>query len=250
MVPLLNDLLVFTLGFLITLLNKGVHWVEQLPHSIYWGISIEWYEVFWYYLIIVLGVYAFVKRKAKALIFSLFCVLLLVLYSLVEDKILADRNTVVIYNVNDEIAIDVFYGRKNCFIGSETLINDEDKMLFHVMHNWFYRTGSEVANQAIIYDSSKNILEVGEKTLMIWDEVSASQYSKAIPKVDYIYFVNTNFLAADFIEDLKKRAVMVIVGDGNSYSFVNFLKKEIDKAQFHELKKEGAYEINFELSEK
>ena len=47
--PGVNYICFTVLEGLLTFLNKGVKWVEELPHSIYWGVSIHWFEVFWLY---------------------------------------------------------------------------------------------------------------------------------------------------------------------------------------------------------
>ena len=56
-----------------------------------------------------------------------------------------NSNEIVIYNIKDEIAIDIYYGNKNLFLASEDLFKNEDKLLFHIQHYWFYKSGNEGA---------------------------------------------------------------------------------------------------------
>tara|TARA_B110000046_G_C12941283_1_gene375902 strand:+ start:107 stop:355 length:249 start_codon:yes stop_codon:yes gene_type:complete len=69
--PGVNYIYFTVLEGLLTFLNKGVKWVEELPNSIYWGVSIHCFEVFWLYSIILIGAIAFINRKTKWLITSM-----------------------------------------------------------------------------------------------------------------------------------------------------------------------------------
>lgn len=244
-VPFLSDLLRIILNLVLSGLNKGVQWVESLPNSIYWGVSIQWFEVFWYYLIIVFLIYAFVFRKAKILLVTLSFFVLLIAFNFAKNAQLGAKNSLVIYNVNKDLAIDIFYGRQNTFIGSSALIEDEDKLLFHIMHNWFYRTGSETPTEIIAYDMASPIIEIGNYTLFLWSDSTGRHFPNRIPQTDFIYFTDTKFVRDEMIIDINARQIPIILGHGNSYHFINTIKNKLTGNLVHDLRTDGAFEIDF-----
>ena len=54
-----------------------------------------------------------------------------------EDLNLKKLNRLVIYNVPNHFGMDLINGSNHYFIGDSVLINDSDKLLFYVKHNWF-----------------------------------------------------------------------------------------------------------------
>lgn len=239
-IPGLGYMCFLLLDGLLTVLNKGVKWVEELPYSIYWGVSIHWFEVFWLYVIIVMGAVAFINRKSKWLLTSLGLIVLLLVFNIAEKNYINSTNQLVIYNVNKATAIDLFYGGKNIFIADEELIADDDKLLFHVKHNWFYRSGNEEACRTIPIDSNKRLFSFQSKTLFRMDSTIHSQ----LPKTDIVLLENIAFIDNQVVEEFANRSVSVVIGQGVSYRLKSFIKDNIQEENLHDLKANGAYIIN------
>ncbi|MFT5822770.1 MAG: competence protein ComEC [Crocinitomix sp.] len=226
---------------LLTILNAGVRWVEQLPHSIYWGVSIHWFEVFCLYLIIVLGAISFINRKAKWLIISLSLSVLLLVFNVAEKQYINATNQLVIYNVNKATAVDLFYGGKNVFIADQKLIEDDDKLLFHVKHNWFYRSGNEYAYKTVQLNDSLQLLSFQNKTLFRMD----STVKDKIPKTDFVLLENIAYLDSRVVADFANRNVSIVLGQGIAYRLKYFIEDRILPRNLHDLKAKGAFIVNF-----
>lgn len=235
--PYVQELLFFILDLLISVLNKGVKWVESLPYSIYWGVSIEWYEVFWLYLILILGSAAFILRKSRLFIFTLVGVFLLLLYNVGENILLNRTRQLVIYNVNNEVAIDLFSGRSNHFMATERLINDDEKLLFHVKHNWFYRMGAKQPSASSVVPDGNSMLQFDKQTLWLCSD----PYVDSIPNVDYTYLRTIDYFPTQFIKQLRQTKTVVILGDGIGYNARTFFSDQFDKSRIHDLKADGAF---------
>ena len=104
---------------LLSLLNHGVEWVEKLPYSILWGISIEWFEVLFIYVALIAGVTGLTKKRWRLMGVSASIAVLLLVFNIIEKVQLSNENKMFIYNIKDELAIDVFYGTENRFYASE-----------------------------------------------------------------------------------------------------------------------------------
>lgn len=241
-IPILGDIVFWVLDFLLTVLNHGVKWVENLPYSIYWGVSIHWFEVFWLYLIILLATGAFILRKPKLVLATLVLSCGLLVFNIWEKWVIENSNQLVIYSVNKSIAIDVFYGGKNIFIADEELLADEDKLLFHIKHNWFFRSGNEQPFKALPYQADKGLIRFGNETLLILD----TEKRTLIPKSSLVFVQNTKYVDTAIMDDWVERNVPVIVGDGVGYNLITLLNQKLGEGQVHELDKEGAFVRSFD----
>lgn len=243
-VPILSEIIFWVFDGLISFLNYGVQWVEKLPYSILWGISIQWYEVFLIYLTILLASVAFINRKTKMFLTMLGACVVLLLYNLGEKQQLESEKIVCVYNINDEVAIDLFYGRKNIFYCTENLINDEDKLLFHVKHNWFYRMGEEQPDTWKNIDSV-DIVKFGNQELCLLDEMSYGRFADSIPRVDYFLLHDIQYLDQTFLDAVMENKSTLILAAGTGNRLKKFLKTEIDSMKIIDLKEDGAFEFYF-----
>ena len=239
--PGVNYICFTVLEGLLTFLNKGVKWVEELPHSIYWGVSIHWFEVFWLYSIILIGAIAFINRKTKWLITSMSLATLLLVFNVIEKQYIDSTNQFVIYNVNKATAVDLFYGGKNIFIANESLIDDPDKLLFHVKHNWFYRSGSEHAYQIIPLDSNLRLINFQNRIFFRMDSTVTNNF----PNADLVLLENIDFIDNRVVDSFIEQGVMVVIGTSVAYSLKNYLIRKLPSFNLHVLKTEGAFEVSF-----
>ena len=59
-------------------------------------------------------------------------------------------------NITSIISALNYIGEDDIVVSNDfRVLNDADKLLFHVKHNWFYRSGNEIADTSITY-SNKN----------------------------------------------------------------------------------------------
>jgi len=236
-VPFLNEVIFFVLDLLISFLNKGVKWVESLPNSIYWGVSIEWYEVFWLYFILIIGSASFLLRKTNLFMATLVSIVILLGYNIAENYLLRATKQIVIYNVNKDVAIDVFNGRSNHFLATEQLIKDDEKMLFYVKYNWFYRTGVEEASSSSALPAGNSLLQFEDHTLWICSNPAVD----SLPITQFIYLRGIQNFQQNFIDRVNESNAFVIFGDGIGFNARNFFKDQFDPKRIHDLQTSGAF---------
>ena len=239
-IPVLEQLVAWIFDLLLTILNKGVGFVEQLPHAIYWGFSIHWYEVFLLYAILLSGTFAFVNRKKKAFFLALSFAVVLLGLNVLEDYQLSMEKRLVVYNISDDVAVDVFYGRSNCFYASEELMEQEEKLLFYVKHNWFYRTGEEAPGKHVQIKNGKEIIPVGEQHLLI-----ANKLDDSIPLTAYVLIHHVKFIPEHLIELWRENRTQIILGAKISFRAKRYILDRLPKNQIHDLSEQGAYELSF-----
>jgi len=150
-------------------------------------------------------------------------------YNVGEKYYLESADRFVVYNVNKSLAIDLFYGRKNTFIADENLVEDPDKLLFHVQHNWFFRTGNEQADKVIPLVQTNPVIQVGKETLCIIN----GPLLDSIPKTDIVYLERIDFVPNNLSDDWKTRKTRIILGNSLKRGVKNYLIKTIETNQFY-----------------
>jgi competence protein ComEC len=244
LIPIISDLVFWVFDSLLTLLNLGVSWVEQLPYSIMWGLSIHWYEVFLLYLALLFGSIAFIYRKTYGLMIGLGITVILLVINLNEKYMVESSNELFVYNVNGEIAIDIFYGSDNTFISSADLYQDEEKLLFHVKHNWFFRSGNENPVEWKNIATNKSIL-FGDQKLLIVDESNYEIERNRYGDHDIILFHSITYIPSNDLDFLEAEKKQIIIGNNVGYGLSDFLYSNNSNALIHNLKRDGAFRTVF-----
>ena len=223
-------------------MNYSVKWVEQLPFSIWWGISISWYETIIIYLALLLIVFSFSLKKTKLLIFSGMTTILILGSFQVKSYNINHTNEIVVYNVKDEIAIDIYYGNKNLFLASENLFKNEDKLLFHIQHYWFYKFGNEGAYEFLdINKLSSPILRLDNDTYSIFDKnVNPTPYS-----TDYVIIGETDYINETTLNKWKADQTTLIVHPKCTNNIKGYLKKNYPKKLQYNISENGAFITSF-----
>lgn len=244
-IPIISDVLIFVFDSLLSLLNSGVSWIQNLPYSIVWGISIHWYEVFLLYLIIVMGIVALVKKSYKLLMGGMILSASMLFLNILEVYQINAENKLFVYNVNNEVAVDVFTGSHNTFFATSKMFEDEEKMLFHVKHNWFYRSGKEDPSSFVDVDSIKPYIQFGNDFMYILNEKSIQNTHYRMPNASVVMIESIDFIDQSIIDSLRESSSKIIIGPKVGYGLKRYLKKEISNSLIHDLNKDGVFEISF-----
>jgi len=239
-VPYLSDLILNELSGVLSFMNSTVDWVKSLPFSITWGISIFWYEVVLIYFILILFVFSFTLKKGKLLIVSFFTCIVVLGLLMFRSNITNEKNEVVVYNIKDEVAIDVFYGDKNLFLSSDSLINNEDKLLFNIKHYWFYKTGKESPVYWKDVANFKNsILKLKTKTVSICNKNSIAVMA------DFIIVSDVQKIHDYTIRQWRLNKSVLIIHPSIKYYVKRKLLKEYPSQLIYDIKNEGAFIFSF-----
>jgi len=221
-------------------MNGTVDWVQSLPFSITWGISIFWYEVVLIYVTLILFIFSLTLKKGKLLIVSFFtCIVVFGLLMFRLDTT-NGKNEIVVYNIKDEVAIDVFYGDKNLFLSSESLVNDEDKLLFNIKHYWFYKTGKESPVYWKDVESFKNsILKLKTNTISVFNENSIAVMT------DFVVVSDVQKIRDYTIRQWRLNKSVLIIHPSIKYYVKRKLLKEYPSQLIYDIKNEGAFIFSF-----
>ena len=245
-IPIISDVFLFILDWALWALNISVRWVEELPFSVYRGISIEWYDVILLYGFIFSLTFAILNRRKKLLIFSLLLLTFSVSLNYLEKYQSQNKNEVVIYSIKNEIAIDVFYGQKICFFSTKSLADDENKKRYHIYPNRHHRCGNSLPHQLTFIDSTNHIIEIEKiKMLVLNQRILNNNYPFNFPITDFIYLHDIQSIPKNIVDHFSHQKTKIIFGFGVSSQVKFFVKKKIPNHFICDLKKSGAIQVHF-----
>lgn len=144
-VPGLNDFFIFTLKYLVKILNASVMWIESLPFSVAGGLHLSVFTCLLIYFILIFLCLYFLYKKSIVLKITLASVsLLFILFSLDKIKQI-EQNKIVFYAVKKHTAIDFIQGKKHFFIADNELKSDSKKINYHISN---FRSENGINNES------------------------------------------------------------------------------------------------------
>jgi competence protein ComEC len=239
-VPYLNEFVLSELNGVLSFMNSTVEWVESLPYSITWGISILWYEVVLIYIALILMVFSFTRKNNKFLLGSLFVSVIGLSMLMYKSHVIENSNELIIYNIKDELAIDVFSGDKNFFLSSDSLLKNEDKMLFNIRHYWFHKMGIE--NPIEWQDISKldtSVFQLGSKTFSVRNKNSELYLT------DFIIISDEDYLSNYVLKKWELNNCMLIIHPKAKYQVKKIILSSYPDELIYDMKSKGAFIFAF-----
>lgn len=243
-VPYLENVVVDLFDYLLFLLNGGVHWIEQLPHAVIRGISIEWAEVLLIYLAVAAVLFYAIYKKTALLWSSLTATVGLLTFKVYKEWQIAHSRQLIVYNIADEVGIDVFHGRQNTFYATEGLSDDVEKLIFHVHNNWFYRRGAEQPTEWCPVEK-RDFIFFADKSALLLSAANHNRFVTDFPLVDIVVVHHLDFIDKDILHCLQSHRVPLVIGSGVSYRAKNFITSRLNASLIHDLAREGALVVPF-----
>lgn len=238
--PFISDIILWVFDALLTALNVGVEWIEKLPNSVMWGISIHWYEVFIIYGLIISFTTSLVKKSSRVFVGSMALLLVFVGFNVFEKVKISSEQKFFIYNVKNELVFDVFYGSQNNFYSTPELYADESALLFHVKHNWFYRSGKEKPHEWIDNSNIKS-LKLGDSNIKFSTSLTTEDYTDS----DYLVLYRLKYVDIDKLKKLAKSDCKLILGPQLGYGLKRLIYEYVNDDLIFDLKKDGCFELDF-----
>ncbi len=225
--------------FFIYIMNTAIERFDQLPFSVWDGMSITIMQAALLTLFIAAISYWLLYKERKTLWTGLVFMLLFLIIRIQSFMEVTHQKKIVVYNVPKYSAIDIMSGRKNYFIGDTELIRNE------LLHN-FHIKPSRIMHR--LYADSVlhvNAISINGKTIMI---LRKSFQFPTIPNKTNIDLLILSKTPKLFISNLANAySIKQIVIDGSVPKWkVLRWKKESDslKIPCFDVSEKGAFVIN------
>ncbi|WP_020531642.1 ComEC/Rec2 family competence protein [Flexithrix dorotheae] len=161
------------LKWIIWILNEFVFYIEDLPYSLLQGIDISITETWMIYGVIVSLILLFSMRKFNYLIFAFLIFMSFSGFQVLENIAQNNQQFFTIYKVNGQSAFAFFEGEKAFLLADSSLLNDREKVRFHIDHHFWNKGVSgreEIAFQNL--DESDQyfpVKKVDGNLLFVWN---------------------------------------------------------------------------------
>jgi competence protein ComEC len=231
--------------YLIKALNKSVFYFEQLPFAITEGISISVLETITIYLLILL-ISLYISQKHKPYLYgSLATFILLLLYNVYEHKTHKEQKAFVVYNIPGVAAFNYIDGKENILFTDLKLLNDQNKMTFHLKNNWI-KSGlekekvvsvnslSKEINLSVLFTINNTRLFVKRNFIAFYDKkmvlLNNTDMLSFLPekKVDCHYVILSNNIKVKISDIVKRFNFNTIIIDSSNSQYLN--RKWINEA--------------------
>ncbi len=251
-IPFISSLFSFLLVKIIWFLNYSVKLIEGLSFSTFRGVYIDSNEAILIYCLIVSISFLLLYRKKIYSFHALGLVVLLLLsfsYRLYQN---VNQKKIIIYNVRNSTVVDFMNGKKGTLLTDSVLMNDDNKLNYHVVNN---RIKSGIGSYENIvnlendfFDQSLykkgNFIQFYDKKFVIINNEFKLYPTDTKMNVDYILITNNSRINISDLENIFEFEELII-DNSNSFWQVNKWVEECEKAgiKYYVLGNQGAKEI-------
>jgi competence protein ComEC len=146
-VPILGDYLAISLKYIIHFLNSSVGFIDSLPYSLSENIRFNVLDTWLIYLAIGSFILLIAYRKFYFLLMGSSLIILFLLSSLSLKYHSLNQKELFVYNIPQHTAINFIDGENNILVADNKLIQNRNKLLFHVQNNWINKG---VSNEKVV----------------------------------------------------------------------------------------------------
>ncbi|MBL4654224.1 MAG: ComEC family competence protein [Bacteroidia bacterium] len=226
--------------YIIKSLNYCIFLFEGFPYSKIYGISITILDT-WLIYFLIIGLIVFLTTKRKWTL-TVVCgvAILLATGNLLDNFTTSSQKKIIFYSVPKTTAINFVSGNKSILASNSSLLDDEQKMLFHLKNN-LWTLGIDQLEKVSLDNSNQNyqapdiyfrnnFIQFCDKKLMLLKD---SNFSTSIEPIEVDYLILSNNIKVK-IENLAKiiHFKQLIIDSSNSYWYA---KKIMDECQKHQI---------------
>lgn len=264
-IPLLSKYAAWATDKLLFALNYGVQYFEKLPFAITEGIYITVTETILIYLIIIfISIYIF-EKHIKYLFISLFLTAIILGYNAYEKLNQKQQKVFAVYNIPGISAFNFIDGKDNILFTDLKLLNDENKLTFHLKNNWI-KAGLDKEKVVSVKELNKSInfktLYIINNTRLYVRQNFISFYAHRIfylnndlikylnpdNKIDVDYIIisnNAKIKLSDIVKCFNFKKIIIDSSNSN-YKTDSWLKEAIEAGiNAFSVRDKGAFYLDF-----
>jgi competence protein ComEC len=244
-IPLVGTLIGKLLLWLIWLLNRGVSFVESLPHSLISGIDIGILTTWAIYMIVISGTVALVYKKKRMLMASFVILSGLMIWQIYELFELKRNPYLVVYDVRGETVLNLLSERENLLYCDKKWISDKSKQQFHLRNNWNKHAAPE---PFFFKDTTHSSIRGVNEHIFLYEGHSLAILDKALSVKGTEKKVELDYLILSYHKGLSLEEMMTwmnpkcVILDGTIRGkTIERLKKEAEGVNIHAVNEDGYF---------
>ncbi len=226
------------LNYMIKIMNYVVSFIEKMPFSTIKNISINGWQLFLLYVVILCGISAFLYKKKSFLFVSLFCVnafLLIGIYHTIKNT---HTNEMIVYSLSKGYVIDCMKGNTVYRIGDSLSLTDMKKYNFQLTN---YRIKKGIKHSKIVSTDVKNsdlfisgdfICFGGIEILVVNKKIYYQNAVKERLKLDYVLLDHNPPVKINHLLKMVEPKTIIFSTNNSSYKIRKW-KAECDTLGIH-----------------
>jgi len=242
-IPIVSAWLGYFLYTVVHGLDLFIAWVERLPMALIQGVDIGIAETYLlYFLVCTITLFIISKRYywLPMTLVVLCCIEAVNVYEVFSQR---NQSKMIIYSVRGHFALDFIKGTNHVFKVDTVLLNDFDKMRFHIHHNWWkHDLNSPMDSIPRLKEYDNLYLFNGNTLLVLMDSTEIMENLK----VDYLLVQEQTVQHP--IELLNKVDVgMVVLSQNLNWKTMNYWENTLENAgvAHWNMRDAGAFVVEF-----
>ncbi|WP_420552474.1 ComEC/Rec2 family competence protein [Tenacibaculum aiptasiae] len=227
--------LIDSYAFIISKMNKVIDWISNQEKFLFQEISMSFYEMMFWYLILIIFFQFIISKKVNYFIYTLTTVLFLQAHLIFKKYIQENKQEVIVFHNQRKNLIGIRNGKKLQVFQSLDTLNNFTK---NIIKN--YNTNESI-NKTVVTPQT-NVFKFKSDTILIIDHLNI--YKLPVKKPIIILQNSPKINLVRLINTLNPK---LIIADGSNYkSYVTqwSFTCENKKTPFYYTGKNGAYFIN------
>jgi competence protein ComEC len=220
---------------MIQLLNYLIVLIEQIPYSLLKPLVISIPVGVAIYGIIICFTIFLVNRKLWGLYASMGLLALSLGWFSWQHIQHQNNAEITVYKVSNNSAISVFEGKKALILADDGLLANEDKMLFHIMHHFWYSGINEIQRIAITDSRKPKTIRFGAYNLHFIQD----KWPENISNGDYCIISNDTQIKPNKLKETDPDMKLILDSSLNYYQ----RKKWKEAAREYDIR---VYDVNGE----
>lgn len=244
-IPSLASALGFILGSIVSTVNAVIFWIEGISFSRIDNIYISTGQS-WVIILLVFGTAIFLVTKRIKLFYVFFGLLVLLNFSIFNRlRMNKDINKVTFYKINGHTAIDWITGGYSMFWSDEELLDDPEKVNFHIGPNRLKSGIRHVEVHSFMKSSVKGIelASIANKHVLLLRNVSKKLNFTKKPSVDFLIYTGDCKQDLEWVKNNFDFDLLILGSDLYRWKAEELLDKSIELGlPFYSIYHNGAFE--------
>ncbi|MEM1405690.1 MAG: ComEC/Rec2 family competence protein [Bacteroidota bacterium] len=244
-IPYLASAIGFILGFLVSIVNAVIFWIESISFSRIDNIYISTGQS-WVIILLVFGAAIFLITKRIKLFYAFFGLLVILNFSILNRlRMNKHINKLTFYKINGHTAIDWITDGQSMFWSDKELLNDPEKMSFHISPNRLKSGVRHIKVHSFVESSVKGIelASMANKRVLLLRDVNKKLSFTKKPSVDFLIYTGDCRQDLEWVKNNFDFELLILGSDLYRGKAKELLERSIElELPFYSIYHNGAFE--------
>ncbi|MEM6524642.1 MAG: ComEC/Rec2 family competence protein [Bacteroidota bacterium] len=225
-IPTVATLIGSILGFVISVVNRVVFWIDEIPLGRINDVYITPTES-WLILILVLMISLFLVVRQVKLLYAVFSVTLLICFSITTRSFENERlNRLIFYRISGHTAVEWISDNQSVLWADDELLVSSDKLAFNVRPNRLKSGVRKTKSYAFkSLTSGIEMAMVASKSVLVLRDIHQKTNFDNKPRVDFLIYSQKCRRDLKWVRDKFDFGILILGGDLSAWKAEKLLNE-------------------------